>query len=58
MIVDITTFSTNQVGIKRDVDIHRKYTKYEITCLCVQMKWTVPIEFYSDEPDSDDAGMG
>ena len=44
--------------IKRDVDIHRKYTKYEITCLCVQMKWTVPIEFYSDEPDSDDSGMG
>ena len=43
---------------KWEVDIHRKYTKYEITALCIEKNWVIPIDFYSDEPDSDDSGMG
>ena len=43
---------------KSSLDIYRKYTKFEISCLCVQMKWTIPIHFFSEEPDSDDSGLG
>ena len=41
---------------KTNLEIHRKYTKVEITNLCIQLKLTAPFNFFSEDPDSDDSG--
>lgn len=43
---------------KWNVDIYRKFTKFEITSLCIEKNWVIPYGFFEEEPDSEDSGVG